>query len=231
VEVALSDGTLSIRQMPPQTWPGILAPVWWWLRGSRAMDTDVSVAVPYQTECTLWLGNGSLVASSVHARMAADCVNGRVTLLGVDGRIRSKVVSGPIEALGCAGELTLETVSGEIVLADSAASLVRAKTVSGSLTADLDNPPHDSDIELETISGEITIRVREDSDLLVRMNAAHGRVTSDFPDMSGAGQWGASVSGRLGTGLGRLKASAVGGNIALLRRPVDAAFDAPTDAS
>ena len=56
------------------------------------------------------------------------------------------------------------------------------KTMSGSVTADLDNPPFDSQIRLETVSGEITIRVREDSDLKVSMNAVHGRVTSDFPD-------------------------------------------------
>ncbi|HEY1485385.1 MAG TPA: DUF4097 family beta strand repeat-containing protein [Micromonosporaceae bacterium] len=230
VEITLVDGALTIRQMPAHTWPGLLMPLWWWIRGAHTFDADVSIAVPYETVCTLWLGNGSLVASTVHADVAADCVNGRVTLLGVDGEIRSKVVSGPIEALGCAGDLNLETVSGEIVLADSAASRVRAKTVSGSLIADLDNPPHDSDIDLETISGEITIRVRSDSDLDVRLSAAHGRVTSDFPDMSVQSQWGASVSGKLGSGSGRLKASAVGGNIALLRRPVDADFEAEADA-
>ena len=42
------------------------------------------------------------------------------------------------------GELELETVSGEIALADSTASRVRARAISGSITCDLDNPPVDT---------------------------------------------------------------------------------------
>jgi Putative adhesin len=230
IHVELDDGALRIRNEQLTMWPGILEPLWWMIHGGRRFAADVSIAVPYETACTLWLASGSLVVSTVHADVSAECVSGRMTLLGVAGRIRGKVVSGPIEALGCAGDLTLETVSGEITLADSAASQVKVKTVSGSVTADLDNPPDDSRIELETVSGEITIRVREDSDLQVRMNAAHGRVTSDFPGLSAEGKWGKVVNGQLGTGVGQLTARAVGGNIALLRRPVDHDF-AETDAA
>ena len=142
------------------------------------------------------------------------------------------MVSGPIEVLGCAGSVELDTVSGEIVLADTTSGDVHAKTVSGSVTADLDNPPDRCDIKLETISGEITIRVREDSDLSVMLSAAHGRTTSEFPGLTGKGTWGSSSSAVIGTsaaGTGRLVATAVGGNIALLRRPIDADFDAAFD--
>ncbi len=224
LHVELDGGTLYVRNAEIHPWPGILAPLWWWINGGSRFAADVSIAVPFDTPCTLVLAHGSLLVSTVHADVAADCVSGRLTLLGVDGKLRAKVVSGPIEALGCAGELALETISGEIVIADSAASRVHAKTTSGSVIADLDNPPYDSFIRLETISGEITIRVREDSDLDVRLNAIHGRVTSDFPGLSVQGTWGGSVSGKLGSGIGTLTANAVGGSIALLRRPVDAQF-------
>jgi hypothetical protein len=221
IQVNSADRTVTVAHESARIWRGVLTPVWWWLNSQQKFGCDVSVAVPYDTSCTLWLASGSLVVSTVRSDVAADVISGRLTLLGVDGELRAKVVSGPIDALGCAGVLTLETVSGEIILADTAASRLRAKTVSGALTADLDNPPYDSRIDLETVSGEITIRVREDSDLKVRMNAAHGRVTSDFPGLSIVGKWGASASGNLGLGSGRLNASAVGGNVALLRRPVD----------
>jgi Putative adhesin len=224
LHVDLTDGVLSVSHEDVRTWPGPLAPLWWWLNGRHRFTADVSIAVPYRTPCVLWLASGSLVASQLAADVKADVISGRLSVLGVDGSLRAKVISGPIEALGCAGEVDVETVSGEIVLADSAASRVRAKTVSGSLIADLDNPPFDSQIKLETVSGEITIRVREDSDLRVSLSAAHGRVTSNFPGMSVEGKWGSSVSGTLGSGNGRLVAGAVGGNISLLRRPVDAAF-------
>lgn len=229
VIVNLTAGTLSVTHADVRKWPGMLEPLWWWLHGRQRFEADVSIAVPFETPGVLWVGSGSIVVSSIHADLHADCVSGRMTLLGVVGALRAKVVSGPIEALGCAGDIDLETVSGEITVADAAATRLRAKTVSGALTADLDNPPDDCEIRLETVSGEITIRVREDSDLSVMLSAAHGRVTSDFDGLSADGAWGASATGVLGAGAGsgRLRATAVGGNISLLRRPFDAEFGRP----
>jgi hypothetical protein len=225
IKIAVEDGVMSVIHEDTRTWPGILIPLWWFAFG-RHYECDVSVAVPYETLTRLWLGSGSVTASGLRADVTADCMSGRVTLFGIAGALRSKVVSGPIEVLGCAGPVKLETVSGEIVLADTTSGDVHAKTVSGSVTADLDNPPVRCDIKLETISGEITIRVREDSDLSVTLNAAHGRVTSEFPGLAGKATWGSSASGVIGAaGTGRLVATAVGGNIALLRRPIDADFD------
>jgi hypothetical protein len=231
IKLTLEDGVMSVIHEDAKTWPGILVPLWWFAFGRR-FDCDVSVAVPYETLTRLWLASGSVTASGLRADVTADCVSGRVTLFGIAGALRAKVVSGPIEVLGCAGAVELETVSGEIVLADTTSGDVHAKTVSGSVTADLDNPPDRCDIKLETISGEITIRVREDSDLAVTLSAAHGRVTSEFPGLTGRGTWGSSSSGVIGAsaaGTGRLVATAVGGNIALLRRPIDADFDADFD--
>jgi len=225
VQVTLADGRLAVRLAKPRTWPGPLTPLWWWLHGRQLATARISVAVPYPTAAVLQVVSGPVVVSSMRGELTVECTSGRVALLGVHGRIRAKVVSGPIEALGCAGELAVETMSGEITLADSAVRRLFAKTVSGSLTADLDNPPHDSELILETVSGEITVRVRADSDLDVQLSATHGRVTSDFPDLSGSARYGsAAMSGRIGAGTGRLSATAISGHVALLRRPVDESF-------
>ncbi len=223
--VTLEDGQLTIRHEWPKGWQAILGPLWWWINGRRKYTATVSVAVPYETPCNLRVAAGSVVASTVHADLTVDCTSGRTSLLGVDGRIVAKVVSGPIEALGCAGDIHLETVSGEITLADSAAERLTAKTISGALTADLDNPPHNSRITLDTVSGEITIRVREDSDLSVHLSATHGRVTTAFPGLQVRGEWGTSATGTLGAGTGRLYANAISGHISLLRRPVEDGFE------
>jgi Putative adhesin len=229
VFVKIEGGLLSVSHPMPATWPGPLKPLWWWMHRGRRYATDVTIAVPYACPSVLRMSAGSVLASGVRADLQVDCVSGRVTLLGNDGRIRATVVSGPIEALGCSGDVNLEAVSGEIILADSATQRVHAKTISGSLTADLDNPREDSDIFLETISGEITIRVREDSDLTVHLSATHGRVTSAFPGLAPDGKssragWGAALRGVIGAGTGKLNATAVSGNISLLGRPVDNEF-------
>ena len=227
IRVRLDGGVLSIEHERVNAWPGLLEPLWWMFNGRGRFHSDVSVAVPFDTLANLWVASGSVTASGLHADLVAECVSGRITVFGLVGALRAKVVSGPIEVLGCTGRVQLETVSGEITLADTASGEVRAKTVSGALTADLDNPPEACDIKLETINGEITVRVREDSNLYVTLNVAHGKVSSEFPGIAALGRWGSSASGRIGNAPngGHLSVNAVGGNIALLRRPSDADFD------
>jgi hypothetical protein len=224
--VSHENGRLAIRHDRVKPWPGPLAPLWWWLRGRSRVGVDVSVAVPFDTVAVLQVIAGPVVVSGIRGSLTTECTSGRIALLGTRGPTRATMVSGPIEALGCGGDLALETVSGEITIGDSAARQVSAKTVSGSVTADLDNPPHDSRVTLETISGELTIRVREDSDLSVELSAIHGRVTSTFPELGTEGRWpgGQKVQGVLGKGTGKLTATAMSGSITLLRRPVDPDF-------
>ncbi|MEH0935542.1 DUF4097 family beta strand repeat-containing protein [Micromonospora psammae] len=213
------DGRLSIRQERKFRWSEALR---WVGPLARWPRVDVSVAVPAQVLATLRLVDGQLVASGLRGETRAEVVSGQITLMGLRGRTFAKITSGPVEALGVAGELTLETVSGEVVLADSAPASVRAQTVSGSITCDFDNP-RSSEIRLSTISGGITVRLREDSDLAVRLHTMAGRITTGFAQMWPSSGHGAvrDVEGVLGTGDGRLWASATSGSIALLARPVD----------
>jgi hypothetical protein len=217
VLVELSDGVLRVRHEDPPRWIGLT----WWLAVGRRYHTEVSVAVPHEVATELKVTAGSVVASGLRGDAALHVVSGHLTMLGMTGTIRATTVSGAIEALGVGGDLTMRTTSGEITLADSPAGRVHAVAISGSLTCDLDNPDG-SDIRLETTSGEITARVREDSDLDVYLHATSGRVTTTFPDVRpqtvGATR---SARGTLGAGTGRLYATALSGNIALLSRPVE----------
>lgn len=213
--VGLSDdGVLTICHQNMPKWPGIMWFFWW-----RRFRADVIIAVPPEAFAALSMVSGSVVASTLMAGAKIIVTSGRITLLGLDGEVSARIISGPIEALSVGGRVTLETVSGEITLAESTAHEVHAKTISGALTCDLDNPPENSEVRLVTTSGEITARVREDSDLTVGLHAVSGSVTSAFPELGGSR--GTSLSGKLGKGTGQLYASAVSGNIALLRRPVD----------
>jgi hypothetical protein len=217
------NGILRVRHENPRSWPGFM---WWLGQLARRYRADVSIAVPRGVGGDLRVISGSVVASGLGGGARVDVTSGRITLLGLGGRTTAKVISGPIEALGIDGDLTMETVSGEITLADSTARRVHARAISGAITCDLDNP-NDSEIRLETTSGEITARVREDSDLEVHPHATSGRVTTGFPELASTGQHGGTrpVRGPLGTATGKLYASAVSGNISLLRRAVD--YDEP----
>ncbi|MFY1624758.1 DUF4097 family beta strand repeat-containing protein [Micromonospora sp. WMMD723] len=214
------DGVLRIEHERPPRWPGFL---WWLGQLGRRFRAEVSVAVPAGTLADLHLVDGTLVASGLSHDTTVDVTSGQITLMGLAGRTNARIVSGPVEALGVTGDLVLNTVSGEVTLADSAAGRVHANTVSGAITCDLDNPRR-SDIRLTTISGPITVRVREDSDLAVHLHTTSGRITSGFPQVGGEPGVGSvkDSHGVLGAGAGKLWASATSGSIALLARPVDA---------
>ncbi|MEV6931246.1 DUF4097 family beta strand repeat-containing protein [Dactylosporangium sp. NPDC051485] len=215
VSVTFEGGVLTVAHEFPKGWPGFM----WWLFSPR-YKVDVSVVVPVAAAVRLRVASGTVIASSLRNGATVDVTSGRITLLGIDGRVAGKVVSGSIEALTLGGEVDLETVSGEIVVADSTAGRVSARTITGSVTCDLDNPPAGTEVQLDTVSGEITARVREDSDLRVSLNAISGHVVNAFPELDQHSK--NVVTGRLGTGTGgRLAANATSGTISLLRRPVD----------
>jgi DUF4097 and DUF4098 domain-containing protein YvlB len=233
------EGRLSVRHERIPRWPNVLR----WLRDhhllleaivnlGRRNRVDVSIAVPGNARVHLHLVDGTIIASGLRQETLVDVTSGRITLMGLGGRTVAKLVSGPVEALGVADDLTMETVSGELILADSPAERVHARTVSGSITCDLDNPRR-SEIRLGTTSGSVTVRVREDSDLTVHLHTTSGRITSVFPGLhSGDGRpWTKDAQGVLGAGEGKLFASTTSGSISLLSRPAPDPDDAePEDA-
>jgi hypothetical protein len=215
VHVAIGGGRLDVSQRFPKGWPGFL----WWIFGQR-FKVDISVVVPTGAAVRLHLASGTVIASSLRNGATVDVTSGRITLLGIDGTVSGRIVSGSIEGLTLGGEVAFETVSGEIVVADSTAGKVSARTISGSVTCDLDNPTAGTEVSLDTVSGEITARVREDSDLRVSLHAISGHVINAFPELDQHAR--NTVTGRLGSGSGgRLAANATSGTISLLRRPVD----------
>ncbi len=217
ITVTQENGLLSARHAIKQGW--------WWtgpgglFGGRRSYTADVIVAVPPTTAASLTVIAGDVVASGLRHGATVDVTSGSITVMGLGGTVRAKTVSGSIEAMGVGGDLVMETVSGDISLAESSADRVHARTISGGVTCDLDNP-FTRDVHIDTISGSITVRVPEDADLDVSLGATGGRVTSVFPQVRGSGMPGiGSASGRLGTGSGTLRAYAVSGSVSLLARP------------
>ena len=228
ITVTFDDGVLSIRHPVPTGWKHWAGPFWWFLSGRRRYIADVTVAVPQTARGSLTVISGSIVASGLRNGATADVTSGHITLMGLGGTVRAKTISGSIEALGVGGELNMQTVSGDISLADSSAERVVARTISGSVTCDLDNP-FAHEVRLDTTSGAITVRVPEDADLDVHLSATSGRITSAFPQVRPNGRPGIkAASGRIGTGSGTLNAYAVSGSVSLLARPTER-FAAPDE--
>ncbi|MEU6677653.1 DUF4097 family beta strand repeat-containing protein [Streptomyces sp. NPDC046925] len=214
--VTQSDGTLSVAydDLP---WKGFLK---WLDRKGWRRSAVISLAVPAGTRVEVGVVGAGAVVSGVEGHTEVKSVTGDTTLVGLSGPVRAETVSGSLEAQGIAGDLRFHSVSGDLTVFEGAGSSVRAESVSGSMIVDLDPAGTPTDIGLTSVSGEIAIRLPHPTDADVEANTASGAVSNAFEDLRVSGQWGAKkITGRLGSGSGKLRATTVSGSIALLRRP------------
>jgi hypothetical protein len=78
------------------------------------------------------------------------------------------------------------------------------------------------DIALNSVSGQVAIRLPDPADARVEANTATGGISNAFQDLRVSGQLGAKrITGTLGAGTGTLRATTVSGSIALLRRTAE----------
>ncbi|MEU6100260.1 DUF4097 family beta strand repeat-containing protein [Streptomyces flaveolus] len=209
------DGTLTVayEDLP---WKGFLK---WLDRKGWRRSAVVSLAVPTSTRVEVGVVGAAAVVSGMEAGTEVKGVSGDTTLVGLAGPVRADTVAGNLEAQALTGDLRFNSVSGDLTVVEAGSS-VKADSVSGSMIVDLDSADGPTDISLTSVSGEIAIRLPQPADAEVEANTASGTVSSAFEDLRVTGQWGAKrITGRLGAGNGRLKATTVTGSIALLRRP------------
>ncbi|ONK11393.1 DUF4097 family beta strand repeat-containing protein [Streptomyces sp. MP131-18] len=185
----------------------------------------VSVSVPSRSRLSVGVVGASAVISGIAGRTDVRGVSGSTTLVGLSGRMRADTVSGDIEAQALSGKLTFNSVSGNLTVIDSAGPGLKADSVSGDMVVDLADSDRPADIRLNTVSGEVAVRLPHPASARVSASTASGAVSSAFPELSVCGTWGAKqLAGTLGSGSGAVHCSTVSGAIALLRRP-PAEFD------
>ncbi|MGC0400608.1 hypothetical protein RKD27_003252 [Streptomyces sp. SAI-126] len=205
--------TVAYEDLP---WKGFLK---WLDRKGWRRSAVVSLAVPADTRVEVGVVSAAAVVSGVRGPSVVKGVNGDTTLVGLSGPVRADTVSGNLEAQAVTGDLRFNSVSGDLTVVEGSGPSVRADSVSGSMIIDLD-PEGPTDVRLTSVSGEIAIRLPQPADAEVEANTASGTISNAFEGLRVHGQWGAhKVTGRLGAGTGKLRATTVSGSIALLRRP------------
>jgi hypothetical protein len=186
----------------------------------RRRSAVVSLAVPAGSAVEVGVVGAGAVVSGVRGRAEVRSVTGDTTLVGLTGPVRAETVSGNVEAQTVTGELRFHSVSGDLTVVEGAGTSVRADSVSGDMVLDLDPGGSPTDIRLTTVSGEVAIRLPHPANTTVEANTASGTVSNGFEDLRVSGQWGTKkITGTLGAGTGKLRATTVSGSIALLRRP------------
>ncbi|MFI6012038.1 DUF4097 family beta strand repeat-containing protein [Streptomyces sp. NPDC051243] len=213
--VTQQGGTLTVayEDLP---WKGFLK---WLDRKGWRRSAVVSLAVPADTRVEVGVVGAGAVVSGIHGPSVVKGVTGDTTLVGLSGPVRADTVSGNLEAQAVTGDLRFNSVSGDLTVVEGSGPSVKADSVSGAMIVDLD-PEGPTDVRLTSVSGEIAIRLPAPADADVEANTASGTISNAFEGLRVHGQWGAhKITGRLGAGTGKLRATTVSGSIALLRRP------------
>lgn len=187
-----------------------------WLRPQRH---SANVTVMVQKDCPVQIGvvNATAVLAGVSARTSVKSVSGDVTLDGVTGAVDANTVAGSLEAQGLGENLVFRTVSGDLTVADGQVARLDARTVSGRVTADVDIATA-GEMRVNTLSGEVAIRLPAQASAEVSLRSAAGQVHTDFEALNdGRGPGSRSVTGTLSGGSGRLSVSSVSGDVTILR--------------
>lgn len=213
LRVSLEAGVLSIGYDDVR-WDSILS----WLRRVARREVRLSVAVPEQCDVQLGVVSASAVVAGTRGRTSVRSVSGEVVLDALTGEVTARSVSGDLETRALAGRLRFDTVSGSLTVVEGAPTAVHAHSVSGDVTLDLD-PIADLDVDVHTVSGDVTVRMPADACAEVDLRSTSGRLSTGFDGLAERRSPGRSaISGRLGSGAGRLQGRTVSGNVAVLVR-------------
>ncbi|MEV4441312.1 DUF4097 family beta strand repeat-containing protein [Streptomyces sp. NPDC049577] len=194
----------------------------WFDRKEWNRSVTLTLTVPTAARVEVGVVGAHTVASGLTGTTRIRGVDGDTVLMGLTGPVDAQTVSGRLEAQSLAGDVSFKSVSGDLTLVDCTSSAVKADTVSGDMVVDLSAPDggRGPSLGLTSVSGEITIRLPHPVDAEIDAGTTSGEVSCAFENLHVTGQWGARrITGRLGNGRGRLKATTVAGGVALLRRP------------
>lgn len=220
LSVTWTGGTLKIRHGQPGA-GGLVN----WVKnvtgiGGRLRAT-VSVSIPATVAAHLNTVEAAVLVSGVRRSTSVNTVSGEVTLADQDGTTKVNTVSGNLVASRIAGDLDVSTVAGDITVEDSHVSALATNTVSGTVVADVDAPP--TRISVNTVSGEVTVRIADLAGYEARGNSVTGQIVVDGHRIGGKTTDGGRVTE--GDGALRIRANTVSAAVVVLRAGADGAPD------
>ena len=184
--------------------------------GSGGPKAEISVAVPRGVALTLGVVSASALVSGLASGARLNTVSGDIIVDGLTGDLTVNAVSGDVQIRGLDGTLNANSVSGEIA-ATGRIRRAGADTVSGDVL--VDSSGRVDAVNINTVSGETTVRLDEGLPANYVLRSVSGRVLVDGVKRSGSGptNWTDSV-GELSGSFADVRANSVSGAVTVLRR-------------
>lgn len=181
--------------------------------GDRA---DVSLLVPRGVSLKFDTVSADGLVSGLHSDARVSTVGGDVVIDGLHGDIDVNTVHGELSVRNHTGRVTAHTVSGDITAAGEL-TRVAVDGVSGSVFIDADGAP--DQVQANTVSGDLTIRVDEGLGARYRINTVSGTLQLDGSVVKGTfGRGYTSTTGSLDSTWIDITANSVSGDVTVVRR-------------
>lgn len=220
LKVTQQDGQLTVG------YPDVNARGWrsWIEHQGWRRSAHVSLRVPLRTTVDVGVVSATAVISGITGRTTVHGVSGDTTLVGLGGPVQASTISGNVDAQAVSGDLKVNTVCGELTVVEGTGGSIKAESISGAMVLDLTplaaDGHRDTDVRLNTVSGEVAVRLPAPGNAEVDANTTSGTVSSGFDELRLQSQWWPKrLCGTLGQGHGKLRVTTVSGSVALLRRP------------
>lgn len=188
--------------------------------GAGGPKAEISVAVPRHVALTLGVVSASALVAGLQTDAKLNTVSGDIIVDGLAGDLSVNAVSGDTQVRGLEGALSANSVSGDIA---ASGSLRRATvdTVSGAML--IDSTGSAQAVNLNTVSGNATVRLDPELPTNYAVRSVSGRVLIDGVNRSSSTAVGVGVNytgsvGELSGSFLDLRAHSVSGDVTVLRR-------------
>ncbi len=185
--------------------------------GSGGPRAEISVAVPRSIALTLGVVSASALLSGIRSDAKLNTVTGDIIVDGITGDLTVNAVSGDVQVRELVGTLSANSVSGDVA-ATGEIRKATIDTVSGAMY--VDSHGEITDINLNTVSGNATMRLDHGLPANYVVRSVSGRVQLDGIVRSGSGlttNYVGSV-GELSGSFVDMRANSVSGDVTVVRR-------------
>ncbi|WP_158866508.1 DUF4097 family beta strand repeat-containing protein [Leifsonia sp. AG29] len=176
---------------------------------------DVSVLVPRDVELKFGVVSAAALISGLNTDARLSTVSGEIVADGLTGAIELNSVNGELSARGHTGRVVAHTVTGDVT-ASGAISRFSVDGVSADVMVDIAGTP--DEIQVNTVSGDTTIRIPEALGARYRINSVSGKLQIDSVSVAGyAGKGYTGTSGSLDGSWVDISVNSVSGNASVIR--------------
>ena len=187
---------------------------------------DISIMIPRDSKLKFGVVNAGALISGLRTDARINSVSGDIVIDDIVGDLDINTVNGEISVSDQQGVLNAHTVTGDITVT-GALRKFSADGVSGAVFLDLTGVPEE--ISNNTVSGDLTIRLDQETAARFTLNSVSGTLQVDSTTTRGTrGRGFNHTAGTLDGRWVEVRANSVSGDITSVRRATVGASTAPT---